>query len=104
MMENPSVREAALNRWGSDVQVATNKLSDTLGYMWRRGIVDRFSAPPSRSMARFAYTLKNATETPPMIKYGPAVKLDEKQTLSIQEKDGEVILEFQNFTIRVIPK
>lgn len=33
LMEGPEVRAAALNEFGDDPQLATNKLSDTLGFM-----------------------------------------------------------------------
>lgn len=106
LMDRPEVRAAALARFGNDVQIATNKLSDVLGFMWRRGSLDRFSAPPSRSMARFAYALRDEFSdfnTP--IKYTPPElpKLG-KHKLSIVEKDGEVVLDFQEFTILIRPK
>lgn len=104
IMDDPEVRKAALERFGNDAQVATNKLSDVLGYMWRRGILDRYPAPPSRSMARYAYALKNqnfgdgeSVELKPIDRLG-------KHALSITEKNGEVILDFQQFTIIVRPK
>jgi hypothetical protein len=105
LMDNPKVRDAALKRFDSDVQIATNKLSDTLGFMWRRGVIDRFAAPPTRSQARWAYAKKNTFsdfDTP--IPYVPQKDKLGKHTLAITEKDGEVILDFQQFTIVIRPK
>lgn len=103
LMENPEVRAAAIDRFGKDIQVTTNKMSDTLGFMWRRGILDRFPAPPSRSMARFAYALKNKIAEAEPIRFDQTPKLG-KHALGITERDGEVILDFQQFTIIVRPK
>lgn len=93
IMDDPEVRAAALNRFGNDLQVATNKVSDKLGFMWRRGILDRVPAPPSRSMARFAYVMHE----PEMPRLG-------KHAMSITEKDGEVVLDFKQFTVVIKPK
>lgn len=55
LMGIPDVFTAVVNRWGDDKVKAAEKLSNTLGFMWRRGALDRFPAPPSHSMARYAY-------------------------------------------------
>ena len=52
LMERVEVRNAATERFGKDIQVAINKLSDRLGFMWRRGVLDRLAAPPTRTMSR----------------------------------------------------
>jgi hypothetical protein len=105
LMDNPEVRAAALAKFGHDVQIATNKLSDTLGFMWKRGVIDRFAAPPSRSTARWAYAKKGEFsdfQTP--IPYQPSEPKLGKHALAITEKDGEVVLDFQQFTIVIRPK
>lgn len=104
LMDNPEVRAAALERFGKDVQLTTNKLSDTLGFMWRRGVVDRFPAPPSRSMARYAYALKNKIVEEEPIRYDNTLPKLGRHALSITERDGEVVLDFSQFTIIVRPK
>jgi hypothetical protein len=102
LMAVPTVFNAALNRWGQDKVKASEKLSDTLGFMWRRGVLDRFPAPPSLSMARYAYAIAGKFDhigepiTPPLTKH--------KGDLTVVEKDGEVIIEMKNFTIVVKPK
>jgi hypothetical protein len=105
LMDIPEVRQAAIAKFGSDIQIATNKLSDTLGFMWRRGVIDRFAAPPSRSQAKWAYARKgdfSDFDTP--ITYHPSEPKLGKHALSITEKDGEVVLDFQQFTIVIRPK
>ena len=105
LMDVPNVRSAALERFGADVQSATNKLSDRLSFMWRRGVLDRFPAPPSRSQARWAYALSGTFEN-----YDTPIKYKKKDVplgdhaMRITEKDGEVILDFQQFTISIRPK
>lgn len=103
LMEIPEVRNAARKRFGSDVQLATNKLSDMLGFMWRRQVLDRYTAPPSRSMARYAYKIAK----PQAVSEAPIpspVPLTTKQRFTITEQDGDVLIHFPSFTIRVTPR
>jgi hypothetical protein len=103
LMENPGVREAAIERWGKDIQYSTEKLSDTLGFMWRRELVERFNAPPNpRNKARWAYGKKKVVSDPHAVPYEPKTK--NKGDLEIIEKDGEVVLNFEKFTIVIRPK
>lgn len=104
-MDNPEIRAAALRRWGADLPAATMKLSDHLGYMWRKGLLDRFNAPPTTSMARHTYALKgrfSSYDTP--IPYVPPVQTKNKGDLEIIEKDGEIILNFEKFTVVIKPR
>lgn len=106
LMDNPEVRAAAINRWGSDIQESTEKLSDTLGFMWRRNVLDRFPAPSStRSRARFAYAKAGEFrdfDTP--MKYIPPEKTKNKGNVEIIEKDGELVINLEGFTIVIRPK
>lgn len=95
LMDRSEVRAAAVAKYGADVQIATNKLSDVLSFMWRRGVLDRFPAPPSTSMARYAYALRN------QILDSAAIS---KHALQIVEREGEVVLDFKQFTIVIKPK
>lgn len=105
IMENSEVRSAAVARWGKDIQEATEKLSDTLGFMWRRGIVDRFAAPPNpRNKARYAYAKKQTVNSLEPVAYEPKVKTKNKGDMEIVEKDGELILNFEKFTIVIKPR
>ena len=99
LMERQDVREAALSEFGDDVQVATNKLSDTLGFMWRRGLLDRFPAPRGNSTkARYAYMLKK--EEPRKLSPLPS-PASKKPTFTITESDADVTIEFDNVTLVV---
>lgn len=105
LMEIPAIRKAATERWGSDVQYATEKLSDTLGFMWKRDMLNRFSAPPNpRNKARWAYAKKNAPVSAEPIPYDPGTHTKNKGTLEIIEKEGEVVLNFEKFTVVIRPK
>ena len=42
LMDTAEVRKVAISRFGGDIQTTINKLSDTLGFMWRRGVVVRY--------------------------------------------------------------
>lgn len=57
LMEIDEVRTEALNEFGGvdrNMRLATNKLSDVLGFMWRRCLVTRFPSV-SKGKSRFAY-------------------------------------------------
>ena len=60
LMDIDEIRLEALNEFGEanqDLQLATNKMSDVLGFMWRRGVLTRFPAPRyGTSFARYSYT------------------------------------------------
>lgn len=59
LMDLANVRQAACERFGADVREATNRLSDLLGFMWRRGLLHRYTAPFNQgSLARYAYGYK----------------------------------------------
>lgn len=104
LMSNPKVFTAAIARWGNDKVKTGEKLSNVLGFMWRRGAVDRFPAPPSHSMARYAYALKGKAEShDEVIKFEPPATKN-KGDVSIVEKDGEIIIDLSGFTIVVKPK
>jgi len=105
LMENPTVRAAVIERFGPDVQEATNKLSDRLSFMWRRKVLDRFTAPPSRSQARWAYAPKGMfSDSGEPIEYKKKLPALPPDTMKITEKDGEVTIELQQFTIIVRPR
>jgi len=42
LMDDPEFRATAMAEYGKDVRVATNKVSDALGLMWRRNLLVRF--------------------------------------------------------------
>lgn len=106
LMDIPDVRAAAIVRWGKDIQRCREKLSDTLGFMWRREVLDRFTAPfAENGRARWCYALKGRFEdydTPKV--YKKPEKTKNSGDLEIIEKDGEVVISLKGFTITVKPK
>lgn len=97
LMEFPDLRQAALDEYGSDIQQATNKLSDALGFMWRRDLLDRYTNHDVTSKARFAYGWARPKSPPPL-------SFDRKPEMKITEKDGKVIIDLQNITITITTK
>ena len=106
LLEMPDVRAAAINRWGKDIRNTSEKLSDTLGFLWRRGTLDRFTAPPlANSRARWAYAMKDRFvdyDTPKV--YKKPEKTKTPGDLEIVEKDGEVVITMKGFVITVRPR
>lgn len=103
LMERPKVRAAVLARFGDDVQIATNKLSDRMGFMWRKGVLDKFPSTDPNSIARFAYALKTKVVPRPKALPGALTKAT-NYALSITENENEVVLDFKQFTIVIRPK
>ena len=97
LMENAEVRAEAIARFGDDIQVATNKLSDTLGFMTRRSVLERYVSDDPRTTAKWAYQLKPK----------PVISAVSGKALSvkfIENADGSVSIEFEKFSIVVKPK
>ncbi len=119
LMDKFEVRKAACARYGEDVKTTTFKLSDLLGFMWRRGLLDRYPAPSqsTESLARFAYSLKNlepaAVAPIPFSLLSPLAAAREKRfgsseapkpSFSVRETSDGVELEFEQFTVVIKPK
>jgi hypothetical protein len=105
LMDVPDIRSEALTDFGSDVQVANNKLSDTLGFMWRKGLLTRYPAPAHTStFARYAYAW--AKRETPVAPAPPVIFPDNKskQSFIVSEYDGGIVIEFDKFTVVVKPK
>lgn len=107
LMDNPNVRAEAINRWGKDIQYATEKLSDMLGYMWKKNVLDRYPYAGTRTRARYCYTKKDApaVEEAEPIPYVPQekTKTKNKGNMGIVEKDGELVITLKEFTIVIRP-
>lgn len=103
LMDNPVVRNAALARFKADLQTSTNKLSDTLGFMWRRGILQRYTSSSPTSMARYAYTLREHKDAEVRPLPTPARPAD-KPVFHITESDNSVTFDFEGFTLIVKKK
>jgi hypothetical protein len=99
LMDIPEVRQAALERYGADVQLAINKLSDALGFMWRRESINRYPAALDGLKARYAYGPKTAVEAPEPI--SPPINLAKKPVFTITEAADSVTFDFEYFTLLV---
>jgi hypothetical protein len=108
LMDIPEIRKEAVAEFGGpdkDVRVATNKLSDTLGFMWRRGLLTRYPAPQSeRSLARFAYAWASTKSEPSTRPIPPPVRSVGKSAINIKEHEEGVEIEFDKFIIYIKPK
>lgn len=105
LMDIPEVRKTAVAEFSPgerDERKATDKLSDTLGFMWRRGLLTRFPAPKeSNSFARFSYIWDQQEDSRPVAE-GPIARATAGKTgFTIAEIDGGVLLEFQAFTVLI---
>lgn len=100
LMEIPNVRARVLSEFGDDIQLATNKLSDTLGFMWRRDVLIRHPAPPTeRTRARFAYSWRENPISPsaPL----PPSSARKKPVFTVVESNDSVRIEFEHVTLIV---
>lgn len=103
LIDVPEVFKVATEEFGDDKRVATNKLSDTLGFMWRRGLLTRYpTTGAGAQMARYGYVWNaredNASKKPEL----PPVR--SKTGLLIQEREDGVMIEFEKFFVFVRPK
>ena len=83
-----------------------NRVSDYLGHMWRRGLVQRwYASKDTAQRSRYAYTWIDQPEekpepvarlTVPQRKVAP-----EKPNVTVVEDDGSITLDFKEFTITV---
>lgn len=104
LMDIPEVRQAALNEFTSDddVRIATNRLSDALGFMWRRGLLTRYPAPKeSNSFARYSYIWDQQEDIRPVTEKPLAYTSSGKLGCAITEIDDGVVLDFVKFTITI---
>ena len=97
LMERPDVRRSAIERFGTDIQITTNKLSDLLGFMRRREVLDRFNATDARTKSRYAYKLKSSQN----LELKPIAHAPTKSNLKITETAGGVVIELDTFSITI---
>lgn len=103
LMDIAEVFKVATEEFGDDKRVATNKLSDTLGFMWRRGILTRYpTSGVGAQMARYAYVWNSQRDEKPMQPELPPVR--SKTGVLIQEREDGVMIEFDKFFVFVRPK
>lgn len=104
LMDIFEIEQEALNEFGSDKRTATNKLSDTLGFMWRRGILARYPTSSEKGqMARYAYVWANSEkeESKPEAVQPP---VRSKTGVIVTEREDGVLIEFDKFFLFVRPK
>lgn len=85
-----------------------NRVSDYLGHMWRRGLVQRWYSPKDLNQrARFAYSWKENDTTPEPVENPKIERLNiirgnySKPKVTITEEDTGVTLDFEQFTITI---
>lgn len=101
LMEQTAVRQAAVEEFGSDIQQATNKMSDVLGFLWRRGVINRHPAPRGgSSKARYAYSWPTQPKSIPAPISRPS-QAGDKEKMTIRELDGKVVVELANVVITI---
>lgn len=83
-----------------------NRVSDYLGHMWRRGLIQRWYANETTQRARYAYTWKEEkAKEPKKIEALSVVRNDSvKPHVTITEEDKRIVLDFPQFTIIVQSK
>lgn len=92
-----------------ELAVSANRLSDYLGHMWRRGVVQRYYAANDKTRARYAYTWKDeGVVTPQKLAAAKSTYLTSvkpattgKSGVHITESEGTITLDFADFTITV---
>lgn len=87
-----------------------NKVSDYLGHMWRRGLLNRFFAPKTdTSFARYAYTWKTEGEEAhddarPVPPRSFSRANGSRPRVEVNEEDGAVTISFDTFVVVVKQK
>jgi hypothetical protein len=107
LMEIGDVRERAVERYGKDIQTTTNKLSDMLGFMWRRSVIQRYDAIDATTKARYAYGKKELQAAAVLTAISPPVRFTTtagKPRFTITESDDSVTIEFEQVTFTVRTK
>lgn len=108
LMDMPDIRKEALQEFGGrdrDVRQATNKLSDALGFMWRRGLLTRYHAPASStSLARFSYIWDKKEDARPVEPTPSPKSLRKKVGFVVNEYGDGIMIEFEKFIVLVRPK
>lgn len=108
LMDMQDIRTEALKEFGGrerDVRQATNKLSDALGFMWRRGLLTRFPAPrDSTSLARYSYIWDKKEDARPVEPMSPPKSITRKTGFVINEYGDGIMVEFEKFIVLIKPK
>ena len=107
LFDNADVREYAPN---------ANRVSDYVGHMWRRGLLQRWTAPRNLNQrALYAYTWKEAgpatekvAEPRKKVTAMPDMKVLQtpgvKPQVLITEENDRIVLDFADFTLTIKSK
>ena len=81
------------------------EVSNLLGNMWRKGLVQRWYAEKTlETRSRYAYTWLAQGEVLDETKPAPMVKHNKKLNVRILEDEDSIVLNFENFKITVTPR
>jgi hypothetical protein len=91
---------------------SAEKVSDFLGLMWRRGLIQRWSVPlNSTSKSRFGYTWANTDSTkiealpsPSEQRLSVVKNTYKKSNVTVTEDGNRLILDFDHFTMTIQSK
>lgn len=84
---------------------SANRVSDYLGHMWRRGVLQRYYAANTTQRSRYAYTWigDQTGEKAKPVQYLTQVK-GGRPNVTVTEQDGKLVLDFNSFTITIESK
>lgn len=104
LMDIHEVEQEALREFGGDKRNATNKLSDALGFMWRRQLLTRYPASgEGGQLARYAYVWSEALDARPT-KPLPNPVIKSRPGVVVEEKEDGIMIEFEKFFVFIRPK
>ena len=85
---------------------SADKVSDFLGLMWRRNLIQRWSVPKtSTDRARFAYSWMTESDNKTHQKVANLVRAEySTDNITITEDNGRIIIDFPKFTLTVQSK
>lgn len=83
-----------------------NRLSDYLGHMWKREVIERHMAPPSAvGLARYAYTLKRKAWEPKLVPAPEKPKIIEsKPRMTVTETEKGITIDLDSIQIFIKAK
>lgn len=102
LLDLPHVRAAAIAEFGNEMRVYTDRLSNALGLMYRRLVINRYPAPEqANSQARYMYEWPQEKPEKPVL---PSIFPKAKTGVVITEQEDGVLIEFEKFSVFVRPR
>jgi len=83
---------------------SANRVSDYLGHMWRRGLLQRWYAANTTQRSRYAYTWIGDKEEEAKPVHYLTVAEGKKPNATVVEEDGKLVIDFESFTITIQSK